>query len=175
MLIPLLDAKLIVVIRVVSVKKWYLIKTKPRQENIAKQNLENQGYVAFCPIAKINNQLVVLFPGYIFVKLSKTKQNWSPVNSTRGVSHFVRFGLDYARVPSNVIEFIKTNQDNTADKLIKLNKFKSGDKVQISDGALKNCLAIFTSYKPDERVTLLLNILGRKQSIDIKKDFVNAL
>ena len=33
-------------------KKWYLIKTKCRQEKIAKQNLENQGYEIFCPIAK---------------------------------------------------------------------------------------------------------------------------
>ena len=154
---------------------WYLIKTKPRQENIAKQNLENQGYMTFCPIAKINNQPVVLFPGYIFVRLSKTKQNWSPINSTRGVSHFVRFGLDFARVPKNVIEFIKTNQDNTVDKLINLNKFKSGDKVQISDGVFNNCLAIFKSYKSDDRVILLLNLLGQKQSIDINKDFVTAL
>ena len=36
-------------------KKWYLIKTKPRQEKKAKQNLENQGYVAFFPIAKIKD------------------------------------------------------------------------------------------------------------------------
>ena len=32
--------------------KWYLIKTKPRQEKKAKQNLENQGYRAFCPMVK---------------------------------------------------------------------------------------------------------------------------
>ena len=131
--------------------------------------------MAFCPTAIVNNQFAVLFPGYIFVKLSKTTQNWSPINSTRGVSYFVRFGLDYARVPTNVIEFIRINLDNTVDKLIELNKIKSGDKVQISDGAFKNCLAIFKSYKSDERVILLLNLLGRKQSIDIKKDFVTAL
>lgn len=156
-------------------KEWYLIKTKPRQEKTAKQNLENQGYVVFCPVAIIDSQPAVLFPGYIFVKLSKTTQSWSPINSTKGVSHFVRFGLDYARVPTNVVEFIRINQDNTADKLIKLNKFKSGDKVQISDGVFNNCLAIFKSYKSDDRVILLLNLLGRKQSIDIKKDFVTAL
>ena len=51
-------------------KNWYLIKTKPRQEKLAKQNLKNQGYRAFCPIVKINNRLVVLFPGYLFVQLS---------------------------------------------------------------------------------------------------------
>ena len=61
-------------------KNWYLIKTKPRQEKIAKKNLKNQGYEAFCPVSKINNQLVILFPGYLFVQLNEKTQNWSPIN-----------------------------------------------------------------------------------------------
>ena len=155
--------------------KWYLIKTKPRQEKKAKQNLENQGYRAFCPMVKINNRLVVLFPGYLFVQLNEKTQNWSPINSTKGVSHFVKFGLNFAKVPTSVIEFIKTNQHNTADKLNNLNKFKPGDKVQISDGAFNNYMAIFKCYKSDERVILLMNLLGHEQSLSIKKESVIAL
>ncbi len=155
--------------------KWYLIKTKPRQEKKAKQNLENQGYRAFCPMVKINNRLVVLFPGYLFVQLNDKTQNWSPINSTKGVSHFVKFGLNFAKVPNSVIEFIKTNQHITADKLNNLNKFKPGDKVQISDGAFKDYMAIFKCYKSDERVILLMNLLGHEQSLSIKKESVIAL
>ena len=156
-------------------KNWYLLKTKPRQEIIAKQNLKNQGYGSFCPIVKINNRLVVLFPGYLFVQLNEKTQNWSPINSTKGVSHFVKFGLNFAKVPTSVIEFIKTNQHTTTEKLKNLYKFKPGDKVQISDGALKNYMAIFKSYKPDERVILLINLLGCEQSLGIKKELVIAL
>jgi len=155
--------------------KWYLIKTKPRQEKKAKQNLENQGYRAFCPMVKINNRLVVLFPGYLFIQLNDKTQNWSPINSTKGVSHFVKFGLNFAKVPNRVIEFIKTNQHITADKLNNLNKFKPGDKVQISDGALKDYMAIFKCYKSDERVIILMNLLGHEQSLSIKKESVIAL
>ena len=156
-------------------KNWYLIKTKPRQEKKAKQNLENQGYGAFCPIAKINNRNVVLFPGYLFVQLNDKTQNWSPINSTKGVSHFVKFGLNFAKVPTSVIEFIKTNQHITTDKLKNLNKFKPGDKVQISDGVFNNFVAIFESYKSDERVMLLINLLGREQSLSVKKELVTTL
>ena len=156
-------------------KKWYLIKTKPRQEKKAKQNLENQGYEVFCPIAKINNQLVILFPGYLFIQLNEKTQNWSPINSTKGVSHFVKFGSNFAKVSISVIEFIKTHQHITTEKLINLNKFKPGDKVQISDGAFKNCVAIFKCYKPDERVILLMNLLGHEQSLSIKKESIIAL
>ena len=156
-------------------KKWYLIKTKPRQEKKAKQNLENQGYLAFCPLAKINKRFVVLFPGYLFVQLNEKTQNWSPINSTKGVSHFVKFGLNFARVPINVIEFIKANQHITSEKLKNLNNYEPGDKVQISDGVFKNYMAIFKCYKPDERIILLINILGSEQSLSIKKELVIAI
>ena len=156
-------------------KNWYLIKTKSRQEKIAKQNLKNQDYRAFCPMAKINNRLVVLFPGYLFVQLNEKTQNWSPINSTKGVLHFVKFGWNFAKVSTSIIEFIKTNQHITAEKLKDLNKFKPGDKVQISDGVFNNCVAIFESYKSDERVILLMNLLGREQSLSVKKELVTTL
>ena len=156
-------------------KNWYLIKTKPRQEKIAIKNLENQAYRTSCPMSKINNRLVVLFPGYLFVQLNEKTQNWSPINSTKGVSHFVKFGLNFAKVPTSVIKFIKTNQHITTEKLINLNKFKPGDKVQISDGPFKNCVAIFKCYKPDERVILLMNLLGNEQSLSFKKELVIAI
>ena len=156
-------------------KKWYLIKTKPRQEKKAKQNLENQGYVAFCPIAKINDRLVVLFPGYLFVQLNEKTQKFSPINSTKGVLYFVKFGLDFAKVSTSIIEFIRSNQHITTEKFINLNKFKPGDKVQISDGVFKNWVAIFKCYKPDERVILLMNLLGNEQSLSFKKELVIAI
>jgi transcription antitermination factor NusG len=83
--------------------------------------------------------------------------------------------LNFAKVPNSVIEFIKTNQHNTADKLNNLNKFKPGDKVQISDGAFKKYMAIFQCYEPGERVMLLMNLLGHGQSLSIKKESVIAL
>ena len=57
----------------------------------------------------------------------------------------------------------------------KLNQFKSGDKVQISDGPFENYMAIFKCYRSDERVTLLMNLLGRQQSLCMKKESVIAL
>ena len=137
-------------------KKWYLIKTKPRQENTAIINLENQGYTTYCPIVKINKKNVVLFPGYIFIYLDKNNENWSPIRSTKGVLNFVRFGLNFAQVPEHIIEYIRVNQANSEEKIKKLSQFKKGDKVQITDGVFKNCIAIFNSYKSEERIILLM-------------------
>jgi transcriptional antiterminator RfaH len=156
-------------------KNWYLVKTKSRQENIAQNNLENQDYDIYCPLAEINNKQVVLFPGYIFIYLDSNSQDWSPIRSTKGVLHLVRFGLNYAKIPNNLIEFIKSNQLNTAEKLKNLGKLKPGDKVQITDGVFKNCIAIFKSYKSEERIILLMKVLGQQQAINIKKELLVAL
>ena len=156
-------------------KHWYLVKTKSKQENIAILNLENQNFHVYCPFVLIRNKNEVLFPGYIFIQLDKDTQNWSPIRSTKGVLHFIRFGLSYAKIPDNIIEFIKTNELNTAEKLKNINKFKPGDKVQIADGVFKNCIAIFKSYKSDERVILLMNLLGQQQKLTIKQESLNAL
>jgi len=156
-------------------RNWYLIKTKPRQENVAIKNLENQEYYTFCPTVKIKNNNVVLFPGYIFIHLDKKQENWSPIRSTKGVLNFVRFGLNFAQVPDTVIEFLKANQLINKKKLTNLNKFKLGEKVQITDGVFKNCVAIFKSSKPQERVLVLMNILGQQQSITIKQESVIGL
>ena len=152
-----------------------MIKTKPRQEKKAKQNLENQGYVAFCPITKINNKLVILFPSYLFVQLNEKTQNFSPIYSTKGVSYFVKFGLNFAKVPTSVIKFIKTNQHITTEKLKNLYKFKPGDNIQITDGVFENYMAIFKCSKSNDRVILLMNLLGREQSLNIKKELITAL
>jgi len=156
-------------------KKWYLIKTKPRQESTAIINLENQGYISYCPIVKINKKNVVLFPGYIFIYLDKNNENWSPIRSTKGVLNFVRFGLNFAQVPEHIIEYIKVNQANSEQKLKKLSKFKKGDKVQITDGVFKNCIAIFKSYKSEERIILLMKVLGQQQAININQELIGAL
>ena len=156
-------------------KNWYLIKTKSRQENVAIKNLENQEYTTYCPTVRINNKYVVLFPGYIFIHLEKNKENWSPIRSTKGVVNFVRFGLYFAQVPDNVIEFIKANKLISLEKLKNLDKFKPGDKVQITDGVFKNCVAIFKSFKSSERVILLMNILGQQQAINIKQESLIGL
>ena len=156
-------------------RNWFLIKTKSRQENVAIKNLENQEYSTYCPTVKIKNNNVVLFPGYIFIHLDKKQENWSPIRSTKGVLNFVRFGLNFAQAPDTVIEFLKANQLIYKEKLINLNKFKPGDKVQITDGVFKNCVAIFKSSKSEERVILLMSLLGQQQAINIKQESVIGL
>jgi transcriptional antiterminator RfaH len=150
-------------------KKWYLIKTKPKQEKVAIINLENQNYLVYCPLTKVHNKNVFLFTGYLFIQLDDKVQDWSPIRSTRGVSNFVRFGLSYAIISNTIIDFIKTNEHVTTEKLKCLSDFHPGDRVQITEGVFKNCIAIFNSFKSEERVILLMNLMGQQQKLYIEK------
>ena len=35
-----------------SKRSWYLIFTKPRQENLARENLERQGFTTYLPLTQ---------------------------------------------------------------------------------------------------------------------------
>ena len=155
-------------------KNWYLIQTKPQQELTAAQNLVNQDYTVFHPQAKINNKIVALFPRYLFIQLDNQSQNWSPIHSTKGVSNFVRFGLQFAKVPDEVICCIKKRETKTTNKYIDLSRFKSGDKVRVTEGAFKGCEAIFNSYNADERLILLMKIIGQMQKVVLPKKSIVA-
>jgi transcriptional antiterminator RfaH len=84
--------------------RWRLICKKPRQEALANISLQNQHYESFLPldtVGKISRDKKVLikepmFPRYLFIRLKDDgQQNWSPIRSTRGVSHLVSFsGLE---------------------------------------------------------------------------------
>ena len=150
-------------------KKWYLIRTKPRHEQIAIDNLRSQNYHVYCPKGLINKKNVVLFPGYLFIQLDVNLQNLSPIKSTKGVSNFVRFGITYAQIPDRIIQLIKTNEKLTSEKINNLSKFTPGENVLITEGLFKNCNATFESLRSDERVILLLNILGQQQTINIER------
>jgi len=100
---------------------------------------------------------VVLFPNYIFIYLDKHNENWSPIQSTKVVINFVWFGLNFAQVPEHIIEYIRVNEANSEEKLKKLSKL------------------FFKSYKSEERIILLMKVLGQQQAINVKQELLVAL
>jgi len=156
-------------------KNYYLIKTKPQQESIATQNLSNQGFNVFCPKAVIKNKTTPLFPGYLFIELDDKAQNWAPIRSTRGVANFVRFGLSFAKVPNQIINLIKIQQQQTIEKLINIYSHQKGDNIEIQTGAFKGQQAIFQNYNSRDRVIVLLKLIGQQQEVELLEKEVVAV
>lgn len=154
-------------------KNWYLIQTKPKQEEVASLNLINQDFEIYYPKTKIKDKVIALFPRYIFIQLNDKNQNWSPIRSTKGVANFVRFGIKFAKVPDDIIMSIKLQEDDTVEKLIDLSKFHQGDSVQIQEGALKGQQAIFSHYDGQMRAIVLLKILHQDQRLALKENEIS--
>jgi transcriptional antiterminator RfaH len=156
-------------------KKWYLIQTKPQQESIATENLSNQGFEVFFPKAIIKNKTVSLFPRYLFIRLDDKNQNWTPIRSTKGVSNFVRFGLSFAKVPDQIISMIRIQQQQTIEKMIDICSHQKGDYLEIQTGAFKGQQAIFQNYSAQDRVVVLLKLIGQQQEIELMEKEVVAI
>jgi transcriptional antiterminator RfaH len=147
-------------------KKWYLLYTKPRQEKLALQHLQNQAYEAYLPLVQVEKVrrgvrgLVeeALFPRYLFVKLDEAgSQSWAPIRSTVGVSQLVKFGSRFAQVGQDLVTWV---QDHA--KLVKLApEFKQGDVVTIAEGPFRGMDVIFKTYDGEKRAILLLNLLTK--------------
>jgi len=110
----------------------------------------------------------------MFVQLDKELDNFFPIRSTKGVLNLIRFGMEYAIVPDEVIQLIESEQQQTTDKIIDLSKFHAGDKVKVTQGALQTQNAIFAEYDGDKRVIVLLSFLGKQQKIKLNYKQIEA-
>ena len=153
-----------------SKPQWFLIYTKPRQEERAKENLENQGFETFLPMIAFEKikqpklySLKPMFPRYLFTQFNAEKNNWVHVKSTRGVSHVIRFGNKLTEVPNSVIDYLKSKVDDNDVLNLQTtrNKFQKGDELVIKQGVLQGKDATFLSMSGKERVRVLLSLMSR--------------
>ena len=154
-----------------SAATWCVVHTQPLKETIAQRNLMNQGYEVYVPrfkkicrhARKVEEKHTPLFPRYIFVCMDVFSARWRSVNGTCGVSYLLMSNeTTPSRVHAHVIEALRTQE--TVDGLVPLSSlvtFVKGDKIRITDGALKDQIATFASLDDQSRVRLLLNFMGR--------------
>lgn len=165
-------------------KRWYAIHTLPRGEEKALQHLQQQGYKAFLPrfhktrrhARKMEVVIAPLFPRYMFVNLDLTCDHWLPISSTRGVAYVVRQKGCPIAIPEGVIEALMSRADiQEVVPLSSLELFNAGSTLEIVEGAFAGQTGIFEKMNDNERVQLLLNVLGREVKIAVSVHSVAAV
>lgn len=150
-------------------RNWYLIYSKPRQEQLARENLARQDYETYLPLirqrrrlrGRYQDRIEAMFPRYLFIHLDDTTDNWKPIRSTFGVASLVCFGGVPARVPEDLVRTLKQNADADGLCALPAPALQRGERVRIVDGALAGYEAVFEARTSRERVTLLLEVAGR--------------
>jgi len=156
-----------------DLRAWYLLTSKPRQDAYAEEQLNNQGYVTYRPLAvkkgrhrgKLTKLTESLFPRYLFIKLSRVEDNWAPIRSTYGVAGLVRFGDQPLVVPDLIISDLQKREIYFQEKGLDIDVLKRGDTVTIGAGPFRGLQAVFERYNGEERAILLMNILNEQAKV----------
>jgi len=163
------------------VKTWSVVFTKPRQEQVARDNLTRQAFLTYLPMLKQTKRrrdrwvevTEPLFPRYVFVALHFGEQDLSPIRSTLGVIDLVRFGPEPATVPEGIVESLMAAEDPAAAcHLARAERFQKGDRVTIAAGPFAGIQAVFEEPSGKGRVALLLDLLGKETRVQIDKNHV---
>jgi len=151
-------------------KSWFAVHTLPRCEEMARSNLDAQKFETFLPrchktrrhARKVDVVLSPLFPRYLFVALDLAADQWLSIGSTRGVAYIVRQAGCPIAVPSGIIQELRSRADKTGVvPLSSLELFKKGDRLEILEGAFLGHTGLYEKMTEDERVQILLTLLGR--------------
>jgi transcriptional antiterminator RfaH len=154
---------------------WYLVYSKPRQEQCALENLERQGFECFLPliaVEKLRRKLIVavqepLFPRYLFIRLDASQEgrSWNPIRSTTGVSRLVTFGQVPAKVDDSLVTTIR---NSVSDASVRKRHFEPGEVVRINEGPFAGLEAVYQMADGEARVMVLIDILSKKVSLSVK-------
>ena len=164
-------------------KRWYVVYTRTGMEGIAVGHLENQGYTVYLPqrlkerrhARRIDTIKAPLFPRYLFVKLDLSTDRWTAINGTYGVKYLVAIGDLPSAVPQGVVEAISARENSKGlVEVIESCPFTKGDVLEITHGALVDQTGVFKCDNDKQRVTLLLNLLGREMEVCLPANAVCA-
>lgn len=162
---------------------WYVAFTQPNAETRAIIHLENQGFHTYLPRflkrkkygRTMARRPVPLFPRYVFVGIDVQRQRWRSVNGTVGVSHLICHGDIPAAIDSRIVETLQAREDESG--FVRLNstrQFKPGQAVRITEGVFADQLGLYVGLGDQERVRILLNLLGQKVKVLIETESIAA-
>jgi transcriptional antiterminator RfaH len=158
-------------------KEWFILQFKSNSHHLAEKNLKRQGFETFLPLhdatsrrtSRFINTSKPLFPGYMFIKFDKAEPDWHTINNTYGVSRLITFNSVLKSIPTIFVDHLMKRYD-LSGKLIPIQKFKKGDHVTVLKGPFANFIATVEKYEADQRIWILMDLMGRKTKIQTPSD-----
>lgn len=144
---------------------WYVLKTKPRQDERAIRNLDDQGFEVFGPKLTVKKVLrgkrteciEPMFPGYVFVRPNNLVEQFYKLKNTFGVNNVLKFGDSIPTVPQSWIDDLRS-MDASAES----NAPQVGDSVEIKEGPFRGYMAKIVDLDGESRCFVLLEWMQKK-------------
>lgn len=161
--------------------RWYVVQARHLSEQRAVHELENQGFEAFLPCylrkrrhaRKVTFAPAPLFPGYLFVRLDPARQRWRSINGTYGVARLVAGESGPLPIADAVVEGLRARRDGQGYiALSQRPDFAPGQVVRIRSGSFAETLGLFEGFRDQDRIAVLLDLLGGKVRVLLDEDMV---
>lgn len=160
-----------------SLAAWHLIHSRPRQEVIAREHLERQGYTIYLPQVRqpksTRHTITPLFPRYLFIRLAAGWGDWTPLRSTRGVSSLVRVGMNPATISEQLIDSLKKREDHDGLHTLQSENLKKGERIRLINGPFSDYEGIFNEQRGENRAIILLNMIGQQNKIEVPAESIS--
>jgi len=161
---------------------WFLAQVRPNCHKMAERNLRQQHFQTFLPKHEETKRragrfiltLRPLFAGYMFVAFNTAKGGWRKINNTYGVTRLVSFGEEPQPVPLDLISRLMLRCD-VGGKLLPPRILNPGDAVRISGGPFADFVATVEKISPDQRVWVLLDLMGRTARVVVEAEGLQVL
>ena len=150
---------------------WVVAYCHANAEARAGEHLRRQGYEVYLPrykktrrhARKVETVIRPLFPRYIFIGLDQGTTPWRPIRSTVGVSHLITAGERPLVAPDWIVDQLRAGEDDAGlYSQTDENSFNKGDAVEIIDGPFFERQGVFDGLNDNQRVAVLLDIMGRQ-------------
>jgi len=160
-------------------KRWFVVSTKPKNEDRAAGNLTSGGIEVLAPKLKVKKYkdgkfiyvVEQMFPGYIFAKFHPI-DDFHLIKYTRGVRTIVHFGGKIVPVHDEMIAYIRNKLEDGVATLEK-KQFKKGAKILVKEGPFKGISGIFEKeLEGKDRVMILLDSVKFSLSVEIDGDLI---
>ena len=160
---------------------WHVVNCKPRQETVAQENLLRQGFCVYLPRLQLRQRrrgrwidaTEPLFPRYLFLQIDPQLRSTAPIRSTRGAVGLVRFGTHPAVMSDELIEALRDREDAASGMHIDASScLRVGDAVKVVEGPLSGMEGIFSEQDGEQRVVVLLELLGKTNSVTVPNDWI---
>lgn len=153
---------------------WLALYTRHRHEKSVAELLNGKGMVAFLPLYdavrrwkdRLKHLCLPLFPNYVFV-YSRSQNDRGAILSTPGIYDIVRIAGVPAPIPNEEIEAIQ----RVVEQGLKAEPhpfLKSGDRVRVKSGLLKDVDGILVRKKGFYRLVLSVELLARSISVEVE-------
>lgn len=160
---------------------WYVVQTRHLSEVRAAQELANQGFEVFLPrylrkrrhARKVSLVAAPLFPGYLFVSFDPARQRWRSINGTYGVARVIAGENGPVPVAGGIVTGLKARADEQG--FIAMSQrpdFVPGEAIRIRSGSFAETLGLFEGFRDQDRVTVLLELLGGKVRVVLGEELV---